>query len=112
VNAYLGTVSRVDAAARTAQVLIRPHGILTRFLRVVSPLGLLAPPPEVDDEVLILTTGAGLSDAVVVGWLPTATDVTEAANAPLVASTSGSVPVQTDPSQAIGDAAVSSVLAR
>jgi len=112
VNAYLGTVSRVDAAARTAEVLIQPHGILTRFLRCASPLGLLAPPPEVGDEVLILTTGAGLSDAVVVGWLPTADQVAEAADSPLVASTSGSVPVQTDPSQAIGDAAVTSVMAR
>lgn len=112
MNAYLGTVSRVDAVARTAQVLVQPHGILTRFLRVVSPLGLLAPAPEVGDEVLLVSTGAGLSDAVVVGWLPTNSDVGEAASSPLVASTSGSVPVQTDPSQAIGDAAVTSVMAR
>lgn len=111
MNAYLGTVSRVDASARTAEVLVQPHGILTRPLRCVSPLGVLSPLPAVGDEVLIVATGAGLADAVVCGWLPSNAQRAAAAG-PLVFSTSGDVPTQTDPSQAIGDAAVSGVLAR
>lgn len=111
MNAYLGTVSRVDAAARTAEVLVQPHGILTRPLRCVSPLGAVSPLPTVGDEVIIICTGAGLADAVVAGWLPTRADFA-AASGPLVFSTSGDVPRQTDPDQEIADAAVASILAR
>jgi hypothetical protein len=112
VTAYLGTVSGVDADARRVQVLVQPHGILTRFLRCVSPLGLISPLPAVGDEVLVICTGAGLADAVVAGWVPTLDQVADAADHPLIASEGGGVPTQSDPSQDVGNATTAGVLAR
>jgi phage baseplate assembly protein gpV len=112
VTAYLGTVSGVDPDARTVQVLVQPHGILTRFLRCVSPFGLIAALPAVGDEVLVICTGAGLADAVVAGWIPTLDQVAAAADHPLIASEGGGVPTQSDPSQDVGNATTSGVLAR
>jgi hypothetical protein len=112
MTAYLGTVSGVDGDARTAQVLVQPHGILTRFLRCVSPFGLVAPLPAVGDEVLVICTGAGLVDAVVVGWVPTLQQASDAADHPLIASEGGGLPTQSDPSQDVGNATTSGVLAR
>src|SRR5207237_10599956 len=82
VNALLGTVSAVDAGARRVQVTLPHLRVLTGFLRCVSPFGLVAPLPAVGDEVLIVSSGAGLADAVCVGWLPTASQVLDAADHP------------------------------
>jgi phage baseplate assembly protein gpV len=112
VTAYLGTVSGVDGDARTAQVLVQPHGILTRFLRIVSPFGLVAPLPSVGDEVLVICRGAGLADAVVAGWVPTLEQASAAADHPLIASAGGGLPTQSDPSQDVGNAITAGMFAR
>jgi phage baseplate assembly protein gpV len=112
MNAYLGTVSTVDADARRVQVSLPHLRTLTRPLRCVSPFGLVAPLPAVGDEVLILAPHGHMTDAVVCGWLPTADQVADAADRPLVASTSGDVPTQSDPDAPIGDATTTGVLAR
>lgn len=110
MNAYLGRVSTVEGGR--VQVSLSHVRVLTPPLRCVSPLGLVAPPPAVGDEVLVVATGAGMADAVVVGWMPTADQVLDAADRAVVVSTTGDVPTQTDPSQPIGGADVSGVLAR
>lgn len=112
MNAYLGTVSNVDAGARRVQVSLAHLRTLTRPLRCVSPFGLLSPLPAVGDEVLILAPHGHLTDAVCVGWIPQAADVADAADHPLIASAAGGLPTQADPSQDVGNATTSGVLAR
>lgn len=112
MTAYLGTVSGVDADARRVQVSLPHVRALTGFLRYGSPIGLIAPLPQVGDEVLVICTGEGLADAVVSAWFPTLDQVADAADRPLVASTTGNVPRQVDPAQDIEGAAVTEVLTR
>jgi hypothetical protein len=112
MTAYLGLVSVVDADARRVQVSLPHVRALTGFLRCVSPFGLIAPLPAVGDEVLVICSGAGLADAVVAGWIPTLDQVAAAADHPLIASEGGGVPTQSDPSQDVGNATTSGVLAR
>jgi phage baseplate assembly protein gpV len=112
MNAYLGTVSNVDADARRVQVSLPHLHTLTKPLRCVSPFGLVAPLPAVGDEVLILAPHGHMTDAVVVGWIPQAADVAGAADHPLIASEGGGVPTQSDPSQDVGNATTAGVLSR
>lgn len=112
MTAYLGLVSGVDADTRTVQVLVQPQGILTRWIRCLSPFGLISPLPSVGDEVAVLAPGNRLADAVCIGWVPTAAQVAAAANHPLIASAAGGVPRQTDPSQDVSNAETSGVLSR
>lgn len=107
----LGVVDGVDPARRLVRVSMGHLGVMTPFVRIVSPFGLVAPLPAVGEEVLVAQTGPTMADCVVVGWicgLQAAAD----ASGPLVFSTTGSVPRQSDPDQEIGDAGVSGVRTR
>lgn len=114
MSVYLGVVSRVDAAGGLLEVSLPHLSVVAARVRCASPLGLVAPLPNVGDEVVLVATGliGNLADAVCVGWLPTSLQRASADAHPLIVSTSGDVPRQSDPDQAISDASTSAVRAR
>jgi hypothetical protein len=107
VSGYRAIVSEVSADGRYARATLMPQRTPTRLLAVLNPFSFVVA-PVVGQEVVVLPCPT-LEQGVILGWLPAAG---ETGGDRLVVSTSGGVPTQTDPSQAIGNAALSTAKAR
>lgn len=107
--AHKGIVTRVSEDGRHAQVKLALTGAPTRMLPCSFPLGLIIP-PRVGDDVLVVPTGSGLEDAVIIGWQPQSADLIGALK--LIVSDNGSLPSSTDPGSPIGNASVTNVKVR
>ncbi len=90
IGGYKGTVTKVSSDGRHVEVFLGLLRIPTRMLPCVFPLGLVIAPRR-GDEVLVVPTGGGLEDGVVIGWMPSAADLVDAHA--LVTSDDGSMPI-------------------
>jgi hypothetical protein len=103
-------VTAVSADGLQCQALRLPQRMPTGWIDVFSPLGLVAT-VQIGDQVALCAVEGRWEDGMVLAWRPTADQA--AAALALVASANGAtLPTQTDPSQAIGNAALSGVKSR
>jgi hypothetical protein len=90
MSGYLGVVTKVSGDGRRAQVKLGLLQITTGMLRVAHPVGLVRA-VRVQDEVVVLPTGAGLEDGVVIGWFPTGDEMEDSKK--IVVSNDGGLPI-------------------
>lgn len=89
IGGYAGTVTKVSSDGRHVEVFLGLLRIATRMLPCCFPLGLVIAPRR-GDEVLVVPTGGGIEDGVVIGWMPRSDDL--AAAKKVVVSNNGALP--------------------